>query len=81
MQKIKAEQIACDRQHSMPFCTYTYGSSFYYVDKMRWVGGQTMPIFVHIQSKNVQIEVFEIRVSADPICHIVPGCRRRFAQL
>ena len=28
-----------------------------YVDKMRWVGGQKMPILVHVQGKNVHVEV------------------------
>ena len=28
-----------------------------YVDKIRWVGGPKLPIFVHVPGKNVHVEV------------------------
>ena len=33
----------------------TRGSFKNYVNKMRWVGGQIVPVFVHVQGKNVHV--------------------------
>ena len=35
----------------------SWGSFKNYVDKMRWEGGQKLIIFVHVQVKNVHVEV------------------------
>ena len=35
----------------------TQGSFENYVDKMRGVGGQKIPIFVHVEGKNVHVKV------------------------
>ena len=36
---------------------YPQGSFKNYVDKTRCVGGQKMPVFVHVQGKNVHVEI------------------------
>ena len=41
----------------MPNILFAEGSFKNYVDKMRWVGGQKMLLFVEFRVKNVQVEV------------------------
>ena len=38
-------------------CFTCMGSFNNYVDKRRWVGGQKLPIYVHVQAKKLHLEV------------------------